>query len=242
MLSYAFVTASCPPLRDGIESTSKSILVVPLHALPSLADPREAHVSRASSPYRFARTWAQHPRAQGDSSSSVLRELPEAPAASSRRSPGPPARGPSSRRPQFERAPTSGARLAFALSRNRHVTPTPADGGTEGIRTGDLEPAPSCPPGCSPTSTVSAAPYRPAACDVPLFHDATTDTRARRCACCGPTRCAGRASDARSSDPTAPTSPTRRSAARSPGASRSRVRRGPPADLTSAAGVAPGRV
>ena len=53
MLSYAFVTASCPPLRDGIESTSKSILVVPLHALPSLADPREAHVSRASSPYRL---------------------------------------------------------------------------------------------------------------------------------------------------------------------------------------------
>ena len=42
MLSYAYVTASCPPLRDGIESTSKSILVVPLRALPSLANPREA--------------------------------------------------------------------------------------------------------------------------------------------------------------------------------------------------------
>jgi hypothetical protein len=25
MLSYMYVTASCPPLRDGIESTSKSI-------------------------------------------------------------------------------------------------------------------------------------------------------------------------------------------------------------------------
>jgi hypothetical protein len=78
MLSYTYVTASCPPLRDGIESTSKSILVVPLRALPSLANPREACVSRASSPYRFARTWAQHPRAQGDPSSSVLRDLPGA--------------------------------------------------------------------------------------------------------------------------------------------------------------------
>ena len=71
MLSYTYVTASCPPLRDGIESTSKSILVVPRHALPSLANPREGRVSRASSPYRLARTWAQHPRAQGDPSSSV---------------------------------------------------------------------------------------------------------------------------------------------------------------------------
>jgi hypothetical protein len=52
MLSYTYVTASCPPLRDGIESTSKSILVVPLYALPSLANSREARVSRASSPYR----------------------------------------------------------------------------------------------------------------------------------------------------------------------------------------------
>jgi hypothetical protein len=32
MLSYTYVTASCPPLRDGIESTSKSILVMPLRA------------------------------------------------------------------------------------------------------------------------------------------------------------------------------------------------------------------
>ena len=45
-----YVTASGPPLRDGIESTSKSIPVMPLHSLPSLADPREARVSRASSP------------------------------------------------------------------------------------------------------------------------------------------------------------------------------------------------
>jgi hypothetical protein len=75
MLSYTYVTASCPPLRDGIESTSKWILVVALQALPSLANPREARVSRASSPYRFARTWAQHPRAQGDPSSSVLRDF-----------------------------------------------------------------------------------------------------------------------------------------------------------------------
>ena len=68
-------TASCPPLRDGIESTSKSIPEMPLHSLPSLANPREARVSRASSPYRFARTWAQHPCVQGDPSSSVLRDL-----------------------------------------------------------------------------------------------------------------------------------------------------------------------
>ena len=70
-----YVTASCPPLRDEIASTSKSIPEMPLHSLPSLANPREARVSRASSPYRFARTWAQHPCVQGDPSSSVLRDL-----------------------------------------------------------------------------------------------------------------------------------------------------------------------
>jgi hypothetical protein len=51
-------------------------------------------------PVSVCQNWAQHPRAQGDPSSSVLRDLPGAPAASSRRSPGPP-RSPSSRRPQF---------------------------------------------------------------------------------------------------------------------------------------------
>jgi hypothetical protein len=75
MLSYTYVIVSCPPLRDGTESTSKSVLVVPLHSLPSLANPKEARVSRATSPYRFARTLAQHPRAQGNLSSSVLRDL-----------------------------------------------------------------------------------------------------------------------------------------------------------------------
>ena len=75
MLSYTYLTASCAPPRDGIESRSKSIPVMPLHSLPSLANPRAARVARASSPYRFARTWAQRPRAQGDPSSSVLRDL-----------------------------------------------------------------------------------------------------------------------------------------------------------------------
>ena len=41
MLFYTYATASCPPLRDGIETTSKSILVVALPAFPSLANPRE---------------------------------------------------------------------------------------------------------------------------------------------------------------------------------------------------------
>jgi hypothetical protein len=41
MLSNMYVTASCPPLRDGIESTSKSIPAMPLPSLPSLANPRE---------------------------------------------------------------------------------------------------------------------------------------------------------------------------------------------------------
>jgi hypothetical protein len=49
---------------------------MPLHSLPPFANPREARASRASSPYRFARTRAQHPRAQGDPSSSVLRDWP----------------------------------------------------------------------------------------------------------------------------------------------------------------------
>lgn len=49
--------------------------MMPLHSLLSLANPREARVSRASSPVSVARTWAQHPRAQGDPSSSVLRDL-----------------------------------------------------------------------------------------------------------------------------------------------------------------------
>jgi hypothetical protein len=147
MLSYTYVTASCPPLHDGIESMSKSILVVPLHALPSLSDPREARVSRASSPYRFARTWAQHPRAQGDPSSSVLRDLPKPlrhraddlqnacsqpilaatsarASANVRRSPG-------------LRARSAGIAMSHQRQQRKH-------GGT---RTGDLEPAPKRPGG-----------------------------------------------------------------------------------------------
>ena len=61
----------------------------------------------------------------------------------------------------------------------------------------------------------------------------------KRCACCGRTRCAGKGSGARSSDPTGPTSPTRRSAARSPGGSRSKASTRPAGRPDVGQGVAP---
>jgi hypothetical protein len=62
----------------------------------------------------------------------------------------------------------------------------------------------------------------PAACGSRSFMT-RRPTRSMRSTCSGPTRCAGRASSARSRLPTGPIFPTRTSAARSPGGSRSKA-------------------
>jgi hypothetical protein len=88
--------------------------------------------------------------------------------------------------------------------------------------------------GAAATAPTAQRPWRAFPAEAGLVQDdnvgvRTIGFRTRRptsstaCGCCGPTRCAGRASSARSSFPTARISPTRTAAARSPGAWRSRA-------------------
>jgi len=83
MLSYMYVTASCPPLRDGIESTSSSpIFIDPgdAAAFAPIACESQGGTRITSIEPRIGlpEHGAQHLHAQGDPSSSVLRDRPGA--------------------------------------------------------------------------------------------------------------------------------------------------------------------